>query len=104
MKRATLVGETTGGGANPVTFFPLDQEFRISVPTARARNPITQTNWEGTGVKPDVAVPAKLALHTAHLAALTKLSGDRAGKDSEAMRSSAMEQVRSELEELKRSG
>jgi C-terminal processing protease CtpA/Prc len=52
LKRATLVGETTGGGANPVTFFEIDDRFRISVPTARARNPITMTNWEGTGVAP----------------------------------------------------
>jgi C-terminal processing protease CtpA/Prc len=82
LKRATLVGETTGGGANPVTFFEIDERFRISVPTARARNPITMTNWEGTGVAPDIAVPAKLALQTAHLAALTKLE-EKAGSTTE---------------------
>jgi retinol-binding protein 3 len=81
--RATLVGETTGGGANPIDWFELPAGFRASIPTARARSPITQTNWEGTGVTPHIEVPAKAALKTAHLAALKKLlasgmTGDRA--------------------------
>ena len=104
LKRVTLVGEITGGGANPVTFFELDEGFRISVPTGRARNPITMTNWEGTGVTPDIAVPAKLALHTAHLAALTKLAEREVTKGSGKRRSAAIDQVRQELEELRRSG
>ncbi len=40
------------------------------VATGRAVNPITQANWEGTGVQPDVRVSAEKALKTAHLAAL----------------------------------
>jgi hypothetical protein len=104
MKRATLVGEITGGGANPVTFFDIDERFRISVPTGRARNPITMTNWEGTGVTPDIAVPAKLALHTAHLAALTKLAEREVANGRGLQRRAAIEQVRRELEDLQRSG
>jgi C-terminal processing protease CtpA/Prc len=104
LKRATLVGETTGGGANPVTFFELDERFRISVPTGRARNPITMTNWEGTGVTPDIAVPAKLALHTAHLAALTKLAEREVANGAGDRRRVAIDQVRQELEELRRGG
>lgn len=77
LKRATLIGETTGGGANPVDMFQLDGGFEVSVPVARAVNPITKTNWEGTGVKPDLDVPARLALKTAHVAALKKLSSSR---------------------------
>jgi C-terminal processing protease CtpA/Prc len=34
---------------------------------------MTHTNWEGTGVEPDVKVPAEDALRTAHVAALTAL-------------------------------
>jgi hypothetical protein len=64
-KRATIVGETTGGGAHPVSGHPIDQHFIIGVPFARAINPITHTNWEGTGVEPDVKVPAADALTTA---------------------------------------
>lgn len=73
LKRATIVGETTGGGANPGRFEPLHDHFRIFIPTGRAVNPITQTNWEGTGVEPDLKVSAELALKTAHLAALKEL-------------------------------
>lgn len=69
-KRATLVGETTGGGANPGDGFALDKGFAVFIPTGRAINPITHTNWEHVGVKPDVAVPAADALKTAHAAIL----------------------------------
>ncbi|HEY4131683.1 MAG TPA: S41 family peptidase, partial [Gemmatimonadaceae bacterium] len=64
-KRATIVGETTGGGAHPVSGHRIDEHFMIGVPGARAINPITHTNWEGTGVTPDVKVPANDALTTA---------------------------------------
>jgi hypothetical protein len=63
--RATIVGETTGGGAHPVRGERIDDRFTIAVPFARAINPITQTNWEGTGVAPDIAVPAADALEKA---------------------------------------
>ena len=65
LKRATIVGETTGGGAHPVAGHRIDEHFIIGVPFARAINPITHTNWEGVGVKPDIVVPAKDALETA---------------------------------------
>src|SRR5262249_25144286 len=48
-KRATIVGETTGGGANPGGARPIHDHFILFVPTGRAINPITRTNWEGTG-------------------------------------------------------
>jgi hypothetical protein len=72
LKRATIVGETTGGGANPGTGVRLARHFGMFLPTGRAVSPITKTNWEGTGVKPDVEVSADLALKTAHIAALRK--------------------------------
>jgi peptidase S41-like protein len=65
LKRATIVGETTGGGAHPVAGHRIDEHFMIGVPFARAINPITHTNWEGAGVKPDIIVPANDALATA---------------------------------------
>jgi hypothetical protein len=72
-KRATIVGETTGGGANPNTFVRLSDHFMLSVPIGRAINPITKTNWEGVGVKPDVVVSQETALKTAHALALRKI-------------------------------
>ncbi len=64
-KRATLVGETTGGGANPGGMFPVNAELAVFIPTGRAINPVTQTNWEGTGVVPDVKTTAEEALDKA---------------------------------------
>jgi retinol-binding protein 3 len=72
LKRATIVGETTGGGAHPVRGRRIDEHFMIGVPFARAINPITHTNWEGVGVEPDTKVGAGKALETA-----LKLLGDR---------------------------
>lgn len=73
LKRATIIGETTGGGAHPGGTRRINEHFHVFVPDGRAINPISKTNWEGTGVKPDVEVPAEQALKTAHLAALKKL-------------------------------
>lgn len=64
-KRATIVGETTGGGAHPVRGRRIDAHFMLGVPFARPVNPVTHTDWEGTGVTPDVKVPASDALATA---------------------------------------
>jgi len=62
LKRATIVGEVTGGGAHPASGRRLGDHFFISVPSARAINPITRTNWEGIGVEPEVKVTAGEAL------------------------------------------
>ena len=59
LKRATIVGETTGGGAHPTGPVALPHGLVVAVPSGRAINPITGTNWEGTGVTPDVAVSAE---------------------------------------------
>ena len=74
MKRATIVGETTGGGAHPVRMEILNDNFAIGVPYARAVNPISKTNWEGTGIEPDIKVPAAMALAKARTLALEKLA------------------------------
>jgi hypothetical protein len=73
LKRATIVGETTGGGANPGRTYDVGQRFETVVSTGRSINPTTGTNWEGTGVEPDVKVPAADALLTAQSAALDVL-------------------------------
>jgi len=65
LKRATIIGETTGGGAHPVSGHRVDDHFMIGVPFAKAVNPISKTNWERTGVEPDVKVPADEALDVA---------------------------------------
>lgn len=77
LKRATILGETTGGGAHPTMGVRLDTHFQIGIPSARAINPITKTNWEGIGVKPDVEVAAELALETAKQLAAERLAKQR---------------------------
>jgi retinol-binding protein 3 len=72
-KRATIVGETTGGGAHPVSGHPIADYFMISVPFAKSLDPVTKTNWEGTGVEPDVKVSADDALRTAEKLANEKI-------------------------------
>jgi hypothetical protein len=80
-KRATLVGETTAGAANPVGPFSVGQGIVVWIPTGRAINPITRTSWEHVGVKPDIAVPAAQALQTAHAAILRTLASSAKDDD-----------------------
>jgi C-terminal processing protease CtpA/Prc len=74
LKRATIIGETTGGGAHPGGFMAASDEFGIFVPNGRAINPITKTNWEGTGVTPHIEIAADQALKEAHFRAVEKLA------------------------------
>ncbi|GHE07165.1 S41 family peptidase [Streptomyces alanosinicus] len=68
--RAVVVGETTRGGAHPRDGWAVHPHLEASIPVGRAINPVSGTNWEGTGVRPDVPCPADMALDRAlHLAA-----------------------------------
>jgi retinol-binding protein 3 len=76
LKRATVVGDTTGGGGHTVAGYAFDfGGFRIGirVPYGRAYDPETDRGWEGTGVVPDIVVPADQALDAARVDALGKL-------------------------------
>lgn len=53
-KRATLVGQTTGGGANPGGSMSINNNLSVFIPGGMAINPITKTNWEGVGVVPEI--------------------------------------------------
>jgi len=70
-KRAVIVGDTTGGGAHPTGPVYIGQNFVVDIPFARSINHITKTDWEGTGVLPDVAVSAENALVKAQELILT---------------------------------
>lgn len=69
-KRAIIVGETSGGAANPGGPVPVGDGFSIFVSQGTPVNAVTKANWEGVGVKPDVAVPAAQALERAQMLAL----------------------------------
>lgn len=65
LKRAVIIGEKTRGGANPGGWTSVNDTFEIFVPHGKAINPITNDNWEGKGVTPDITVPADAALDEA---------------------------------------
>jgi C-terminal processing protease CtpA/Prc len=73
LKRATIVGEATGGGAHPGGPRIVNDYFLVWIPSGRAINPITKTNWEGKGIEPHISVPQDKALIKAHSIALEKL-------------------------------
>ncbi len=77
LKRATLVGETTRGGAHAGTFHRLDDHFGMGIPEERSVNPFGKADWEGVGVEPDVKVKAAHALNAAVRLAEAKLQEKR---------------------------
>ena len=101
LKRATIIGETTGGGAHPGGGFRISEHFGMFVPTGRAISPITKTNWEGTGVTPDVDVPADQALLTAQVMALKKLLTTTQNPNVKAGMQNQIEKLEKELSVLK---
>src|SRR5262249_37311884 len=102
-KRATIVGEATGGGAHPGGPQPINDHFAVWIPSGRAVNPITKTNWEGTGVKPDIEVPADQALKTAHLTALKKaLESKETDEMLKGQLKSTINKLQKELDALKK--
>lgn len=93
-KRGTIIGETTGGGAHPGGNVPVADHYQIFIPMGRAINPVTGTNWEGVGVKPEVPVNADKALEKAQELAIKKLLDSK----DDAVKS----RVQQDLEQCKR--
>lgn len=65
LKRATIVGERTRGGAHAGVFHRVDSHFAIGIPEAKPINPFADSDWDGIGVEPDVKVDAANALERA---------------------------------------
>ena len=70
LKRAIIVGEVNGGGAHPGSYRQISKNFRVFIPIGRAINPITNSNWEGTGVEPDILIDKEHAFEFAYKEAL----------------------------------
>ncbi|WP_164218595.1 S41 family peptidase [Virgibacillus sp. YIM 98842] len=79
LQRATIIGEATKGGANPGTVHQLTRNFSVFIPDGQAINPITQTNWEGKGVTPDIQTTQGKALETAYAQALQHIMSSCSG-------------------------
>jgi hypothetical protein len=69
-------GEATGGGAHPGAPYRLHSHFDVFIPDGRAINPITGTNWEGSGVTPDIPIPQAQAFKVAYSMALKSVIGE----------------------------
>ena len=72
LDRATVVGETTKGGANRTKRINIDNGFTISVPYLQPINPVTKTNWEAKGVQPNIETSEKDAFVYAYIDAVKK--------------------------------
>jgi len=98
LKRATIIGEKTRGGAHPQKPFDLPEaSVTVHIPDRRAINPITRTNWEGKGVIPDIRVAAVHALESARIEALKKLLKKEADEKVRHGLSMIMEEVEAML-------
>ncbi|HWM89910.1 MAG TPA: S41 family peptidase [Thermoanaerobaculia bacterium] len=95
-KRATVVGERTAGGTHPGRFVRVHPNFAVFVPMGwpvypagtpafpigRPVYPASKADERGTGVTPDLELPADQALKAAHLAAVKrKLERDPSQKE-----------------------
>lgn len=69
-QRATVVGERTDGGAHAGSSHRLHRHFEAFIACGRAIDPVTKSNWQGSGVTPDVQVRSEQALECAHRLAL----------------------------------
>ena len=92
-KRAKIVGEKTGGGANPGDGYAIGKGYAAFIPNGRAINPITKTNWEHVGVTPDIAVPAADAQKVAHAAILRELIAATKDPDEKAYLQDSLKDV-----------
>lgn len=101
LKRATVVGDTTGGGAHPGGTVRLHEHFDAFIPRGRSVSPITGSNWEGTGIRPDLPVPADHALQTAYVAALETVVAGLSDGERKALVGERLAEERRKLEEMR---
>ncbi|MFJ1546169.1 hypothetical protein [Streptomyces sp. NPDC088246] len=73
--RAVVVGEPTGGGAHPREGWTVHPHLEATIPAGCPVNPVSGTNWEGTGVQPDILRPTADAPERAHAPAVARLAG-----------------------------
>lgn len=65
LKRATLVGETTAGGAHAANLHSIGDNFYVATVEVRAINPYSKGDWNEIGIDPDFKVRAPDALKSA---------------------------------------
>jgi hypothetical protein len=98
LDRAKIIGETTRGGANPMEShdFP-GLSISVNVPFVMGKSPITKTNWEVTGIEPDISVPASEALEVARMEALKSLMNTTESEQEKHVLAMIVEEVEAKL-------
>ncbi|HEX6289276.1 MAG TPA: S41 family peptidase [Herpetosiphonaceae bacterium] len=99
LKRATIIGEVTRGGAHPGRVLPIHEHVDIFIPSGRAINPISGTNWEGSGVMPDIELPQEQALQKAYELALQAVF-EYIGEQPSGAHKALLTEVRRVLDEM----
>ncbi|KUG25134.1 d-alanyl-d-alanine carboxypeptidase [hydrocarbon metagenome] len=99
-KRGTLIGETTGGGANPGQLFNVTKNLGVFIPTGMAINPITKTNWEGIGVKPDIETTTEEVLEKA--ITLAEQSAEKYKTEKDKIMLNYIDEINSKIEEAEK--
>jgi retinol-binding protein 3 len=79
-QKARVVGESSAGGAHANEYFDLDEELRLSVSTGVPVSAVTGTNWESTGVVPDIACDPRRAIEVAIEASAGGVTGPGPGE------------------------
>jgi CubicO group peptidase (beta-lactamase class C family) len=71
--RATIIGETSGGGANPAKLFTVGKDFLVAIPIGEAVVPYGKS-WEGMGITPQISVTRDADAHEVakHVAAVER--------------------------------
>jgi hypothetical protein len=100
-QRANLVGQTTGGGAHPGASYRLGLHFEAFIPVGKAINPVTNQNWQGSGVLPDVTVPPAQAFNVAYRLALKAVIASL-GEPISGPFARLLQEAQSALEQLER--
>ncbi len=100
LKRATIVGEPSKGGAHDTDLFTIDDRYEIYLSTGRSVSPVTGGNWEGTGVIPDVPVPAAATMDRA--VELAKKAAEEFGKKKEARLTGAVNEMQTNLDRMEK--
>ena len=98
-QRVVLVGEKTGGGAHPGASYRLHPHFEVFIPVGRAINPITNENWEGSGVLPDIYVSQEQALKVSYRLALKSII-ESIGEPVSGVYSQLLKEAQTALEDL----
>ena len=73
-KRAKIIGEITGGGAHATAAFDIGHGYMMRIPVTKITNAVTNSDWEGVGVKPDIKCIQYEALDLAYITALKEVA------------------------------